>query len=155
MHTLQAMSNSSYHKAAQGISAALQVYAAARHPYARAADEVELALLAAQARAADTAPVGQPQNGHNPNAKGPASIRNAAPSQVAAEVVSVTGPRSSSDGSNNGGSGGGSNYGSGGGGSNADGRNGGSASDSSEGWNLSPTADDRLEEERPHSRQEL
>lgn len=45
----QVLSNTSYAAASQGIAAALQRYAANRHPYARAADEVELAILAADA----------------------------------------------------------------------------------------------------------
>ena len=53
---VQVMSNTSYAQAARGIASALQRYAAQRHPYQRAADEVELAVMAAAARkaAADT-----------------------------------------------------------------------------------------------------
>jgi ABC-type transport system involved in cytochrome bd biosynthesis fused ATPase/permease subunit len=53
---VQVLSNTSYAQAARGIASALQRYAAQRHPYQRAADEVELAVMAAAAReaAADT-----------------------------------------------------------------------------------------------------
>lgn len=44
------LSNTTYAAASRGIALALQHYAANRHPYARAADEVELAILAADAR---------------------------------------------------------------------------------------------------------
>lgn len=47
----EVLSNRSYTDAARGAAAALQVYAARRHPYERAADEIELALLTAHARA--------------------------------------------------------------------------------------------------------
>jgi hypothetical protein len=44
------MLNASYAEAAHSIGLALQRYAAQRHPYDRAADEVELAILAAGVR---------------------------------------------------------------------------------------------------------
>lgn len=40
------MTNASYAESAHGIATALQTYAAHRHPYERAADEIELALYA-------------------------------------------------------------------------------------------------------------
>lgn len=51
----QMMSNASYSQAARGIAVALQAYAAQRHPYARAADEIELAVHTARASAAAAA----------------------------------------------------------------------------------------------------
>lgn len=41
---MQVMTNASYAESARGIATALQTYAAHRHPYERAADEIELAL---------------------------------------------------------------------------------------------------------------
>jgi hypothetical protein len=52
---VQVLTNTSYAQAAQGVAAAMQRYAAQRHPYQRAADEVELAVLTAQLQAARTA----------------------------------------------------------------------------------------------------
>jgi hypothetical protein len=53
---LQVLHNSSYATAARALSRAMQSYAQQRHPYQRAADEVELALAtAAVAGAADDA----------------------------------------------------------------------------------------------------
>lgn len=49
---MQVMSNASYADSAHSIGLALQRYAAQRHPYKRAADEVELAILAAGVHAA-------------------------------------------------------------------------------------------------------
>jgi hypothetical protein len=49
------MSNASYAESARSIGLALQRYAAQRHPYDRAADEVELAILAAGVRKAAAA----------------------------------------------------------------------------------------------------
>lgn len=67
------MTHSSYAQAAQGVAAAMQRYAAQRQPYQRAADEIELAVLSARARAGaagvDSAGAGRPlrqprQGGH-------------------------------------------------------------------------------------------
>lgn len=48
------MTNASYAQTAQGIATTMQRYAAQRHPYERAADEIELAVLAAHVHAAKT-----------------------------------------------------------------------------------------------------
>jgi hypothetical protein len=48
----QVMSNTTYRQTAQAIASAMQHYAAQRHPYQRAADEVELAVLTRRVTAA-------------------------------------------------------------------------------------------------------
>lgn len=48
----EVVGNASYARAAAGIASGLQTYAARRHPYERAADEIELALATAAAQQA-------------------------------------------------------------------------------------------------------
>jgi hypothetical protein len=51
---VQVLNNVSYAQSAAAISDALQRYAAQRHPYERAADEIELAIRAADIHAASS-----------------------------------------------------------------------------------------------------
>lgn len=50
----------SYAAAARGMSHALQMYSKRRHPYARAADEIELAINAQHAQDKQRQPVEEP-----------------------------------------------------------------------------------------------